>query len=192
MSRDETTQLQALLDRLRQGDGGARWKLIDRAYERLRFLAKRILHKDFARLTWKHGTDSALHEAGIRLFNALETVHPKTCCDFFNFAATHIRRVLLDWARKPRTSFDGAAELADDTSDPAELAAWTEFHQKVEELPSKERAVVNLHWYGGLTQAETAEILGISPRMVSHHWVSARLKLADWVPGFQELFRKRG
>ena len=72
------------------------------------------------------------------------------------------------------------------------MAVWTEFHCRVEQLPSAEREVVDLLWYDGLTQAEAAEVLSISPRMVSHHWVSARLKLADWVPGFKALSRKRG
>jgi RNA polymerase sigma factor (sigma-70 family) len=194
MSGDRTTQLQALLDRLLQGDDAARWELIGRAYKRLEFLARQILHKDFPRLRRNHGTGSALNEAVIRLSRALEEVHPSSCRDFFNFAAVQMRRVLLDWAVKPPPlpSLSAGDDPVDADGDPAELAVWTEFHQKVEQLPPKEREVVDLYWYHGLTQAETAEILRITPRMVSHHWVSARLKLADWVPGFQEMSRKRG
>jgi RNA polymerase sigma factor (sigma-70 family) len=204
MSGDRTTELQRLLDLLRQGDEVAGRELVGRAYERLRFLAKRILHRDFPRFEGRHGTDSVLHAAAVRLLESLQKVRPATCRDFFNFAATQIRRVLLDAARRESLRAGevslgslagedgGPAEPADPTADPAELAVWTEFHRKVELLPPAEREVVDLHWYHGLTQAEAAEVLGISPRMVSHHWVRARLELADWVPGFRDLLRERG
>jgi DNA-directed RNA polymerase specialized sigma24 family protein len=98
---------------------------------------------------------------------------------------------LAEWAGE-NGGHGGPAEPAEADDDPAELVVWTEFHSRVEQLPAAEREVVDLHWYHGLTQAEVAEVLGISPRMVSHHWVSARLKLAKWVPDLKVLSRKRG
>jgi RNA polymerase sigma-70 factor (ECF subfamily) len=195
MNGDQSTELQRLLDLLRQGDQAAGPELIGRAYERLRFLARRILRRDFPRFDGRRGTDSMLNEAAVRLLRSLEEVRPATCRSFFNFAAVQIRRVLLSAVRlDDRDRVVGLAEGAEPAAadDPAELAVWTEFHRRVEQLPPAEREVVNLLWYNGLTQAECAEMLGISPRMVSHHWVSARLKLADWVPGFRALSRKRG
>jgi RNA polymerase sigma factor (TIGR02999 family) len=198
MNGDQSTELQRLLDRLQQGDKAAAPELVGRAYERLRFLARWILHRDFfPRFDGRRGSDSVLHEAVIRLLTSLEEVRPATCRSFFNFAAKQIRRVLLDAVRRDDRDRDrvvGLPEWAEPagTDDPAELAVWTEFHCRVEQLPPAEREVVDLHLYNGLTQAEAAEVLGISARMVSHHWIRARLKLADWVPGFQALSRKRG
>jgi RNA polymerase sigma factor (sigma-70 family) len=200
MNGDQTTQLQGLLDRLRQGDGAAGRELVGRAYERLRLLARRILHRDFPRFDGRHGTDSVLNATAAHLLVSLNEVRPVTCRDFFNFAATQIRRELLDIARRenrggrvvPLPAGGGPGEPAGSTDDPAELAVWTEFHERVEQLPAAERKVVDLHWYNGLTQAEAAEVLGISPRMVSHHWVSARLRLAGLVPGFQGTAPQRG
>ncbi len=54
---------------------------------------------------------------------------------------------------------------------------WTEFHQQVEALPEDEREVFNLLWYGELTQAEAAEILGIAVRTVIRRWQAARVRL---------------
>jgi hypothetical protein len=50
VSGDDTTCLQALLDRMNAGDGPARDELFARAYERLRRLAGRMLRQDFPRL----------------------------------------------------------------------------------------------------------------------------------------------
>ena len=67
--------------------------------------------------------------------------------------------------------------MAVDTDDPARLNAWTEFHRQVESLSDEEREVFNLIWYQGLTQAETATVLGVSERTVNRRWVAARLNL---------------
>jgi RNA polymerase sigma factor (sigma-70 family) len=198
MNGDQTTQLQGLLDRLGQGDEAAARELVGRAYERLRLLARHILHRDFPRFDGRHGTDSVLNETAVRLLRSLKEVRPVTCRDFFNFAAEHIRRVLWDAARRENRGGgvvglpEGPAEPAGSTDDPVELALWTEFHERVGQLTEVEREVVRLHWYLGLTQARAAEVMGISPKMVSHHWVRARLKLADWVPGFQGTAPQRG
>jgi RNA polymerase sigma-70 factor (ECF subfamily) len=193
MSPSQTARFQCLLDRFGQGDDAAGRELVGLAYERLRLLARRILRRQFPRFGGRHGTDSVLNATAVQLLRAFKELKPKTCRDFFNFAARQIGWVLVDIARRdkrggpvvPLPEGDDPAEPAGGADDPAELAVWTEFHQRVEQLPDMERDVVDLHWYNGLTQAEAAEILGITPRMVSHHWVSARLRLAEWVPGFQ-------
>jgi RNA polymerase sigma-70 factor (ECF subfamily) len=100
MNSDRSTELQRLLDLLRQGDSEAGPELVGRAYERLRFLARRMLHRDFPRFDGRRGTDSVLHEATVRLLRSLKEVRPPTCRSFFNFAATQIRRVLLDAVRR--------------------------------------------------------------------------------------------
>jgi RNA polymerase sigma factor (TIGR02999 family) len=203
MNGDDTTQLQLLIDRLQQGDDSARRELIGCAYERLRLLARKMLHTDFPRLQNLHATGSVLDEAALRLLTALQEVTVHTVQDFFSFAAMQMRRVLIDMARRQRRDDPGVNleapakqdssqtrppfEEADTTWDPAQLAIWTEFHEKVGELPEKERSVVDLHWYQGLTQAETAQLLGMSPSDVSRCWMRARLKLLDCVRGLEQL-----
>lgn len=180
------SQLQELIDRLRDGDGAARGAarrdLVGYAYERLGRLARVIFHQDFSRLSTAHETGSVLDEAAVRLLKALETFQPNTVDDFFRFAALQIRRVLLDMARKsdsvPRST-SLPEELPDSSHDPERIAKWTEFHEKVEELPEEEREVINLCFYLGLTQAEAARRLGIHPREVSRRWASAIRKLPD-------------
>ena len=192
---DRTTQLQQLLDRVRNGDGAGRTALLELAYERLRLLARKMFHQDFPRLGNLHETDSILHEAVLRLFRALQEVQPVTVHDFLTFSAAQMRRVLLDMARRQGrrdrnielsdssgSQMAARQDLADTSSDPSQLAQWSEFHQKVRELPDEQRKVVDLYWYQGLTQAETARVLGVHEKAVSRSWLSARLKLSDWLP----------
>src|SRR5262249_52340237 len=149
----------------------ARRELVGCTYERLRLLARKILHEDFPRLSRLHETGSVLHEAALKLLRALEEVQVPSARDFFRFAAVQIRRVLLDRARRSSNADRGApCNLADSTDDPAELAAWTTFHHKVAELPRELRDVTEHIWYLGLTQAETAAILGLHPKVVSRRW----------------------
>src|SRR5437870_4950918 len=74
MDGDESLQLQLLIDRAQQGDDAARQELVGRAYERLRLLARKMLHADFPRLQNLHATGSVLDEAVLRLLTALKEV----------------------------------------------------------------------------------------------------------------------
>lgn len=198
MADDETTHLQQVLDRLRQGDDSARRELIGCAYERLRVLARSILHNDFPRFENLHETGSVLHEAALRLLKTLEQEQPNTIRGFFGLAAKKTREVLLDVARREKRRGAGANceglgqgeglhgtplnEVADTSDDPARMAQWTEFHQKVGELPPMEREVVDLYWYQGLTQAQTAGIMGLTQKDVSRLWIKAVRKLPNCLP----------
>jgi RNA polymerase sigma factor (sigma-70 family) len=197
MADDRTRQLQQLLDRMQSGDAAARTELLGLAYERLRLLARKMFLQDFPRLGNLHETDSILHEAVLRLFRALQEVQPRNVQEFLTFSAAQIRRVLLDmaryqgrrdrsssaWSDASGSSMTAQPDPADEASlDPSYLAQWSEFHQKIRELPADEREVVDLYWYQGLTQAETARVLGVHEKAVSRRWISARLKLSEWLP----------
>src|SRR5215207_5935776 len=102
MSDDASIQLQALIDRAGAGDRDARRQLLERACDRLRRLAARILHESFPALRDRHELDSVVHETWLRLATALEAANPPTVADFFRLAAHKVRQVLLDMADKNR------------------------------------------------------------------------------------------
>src|SRR5215472_1527824 len=102
MSEDGSVVLQGLLDRLRQGDRAARRVLLERACERLRRLAGRMLYGSFPELARRHELDSVVHETWVRLMQALEKTEPPTVADFFRLAAHKFRQVLLDMAQGER------------------------------------------------------------------------------------------
>src|SRR5215475_15194516 len=102
MHGDDSTELQGLLDRVRQGDHEARRLLLERACERLRRLAGRMLHGSFAEVARRHELDSVVHETWVRLLQALDRTEPPTVADFFRLAAHKFRQVLLDMAQGER------------------------------------------------------------------------------------------
>ena len=192
MQEDSSVELQGLLDRLRRGEREARRLLLERACERLRRLAGRMLHGSFPELARRHELDSVVHETWVRLLQALEKAEPPTVADFFRLAAHKFRQVLIDMAqgerrraRREALGLSGAdsgavaPSAAGTTYDPARLALWTEFHEKVATLSEQERAVFEMHYYLELPQAEIARVLELHPRKVSYLWVAATEKLGE-------------
>jgi RNA polymerase sigma-70 factor (ECF subfamily) len=195
----QTLQIQGWIERLKAGDDSARRELINCAVERLTHLTRRML-RNYPRVKRWEQTDDVLQNACMRLYRSLEQVTPDSVTGFFRLAAVNIRRELLDLAKHyygPRgagakhatgvardTEAPGAAlEPADSEEDPARLEAWSEFHRQVELLPDEEREVFDLLWYQDLSQAEAAELLGVSERTIKRRWQSARLKLHDALKG---------
>jgi RNA polymerase sigma factor (sigma-70 family) len=196
LTADHSTQhIQLCLDRLRAGDESARAELIRCACDRLERLTRKMLHQWQRVHRWEETAD-VLQNASLRLYRALADARPASAVDFFRLAALGIRRELADLARhhygprgqgahhatiarranpqdSPAQDWDPAA----DRDDPANLAAWAEFHAEVDRLPEPERAVFDLIWYQELSQAEAAELLGISERTVKRRWALARLAL---------------
>src|SRR6516164_4533287 len=160
MDDDGSGELQSLLDRLGKGDQEAQRKLLERACERLRRLAARMLHGSFPDVARRHELDSVVHETWMRLLPALEKTEPPTVADFFRLAALKFRQVLLDMAQSERRraqheviglkgpdSDGNTPSFGNSTYDPARLALWTEFHENVNTLNDQERAVFEMHYY---------------------------------------------
>jgi RNA polymerase sigma factor (sigma-70 family) len=201
MTGDTSSDLQDLIDRLQRGDDAARRELLQRAYDRLLRIAATIFKEDFAGLRGRHDLESVVSEVWMRLMGALEATQPQTVDGFFGLVFTKVRQVLLDMARRQRRddgrqrkaplgdSADASQDVdrADSSNEPARLAMLTEFHQQVETLPLGERTVFELRYYGGYSQAEIAQILGLYPKQVSRRWLAATGRLAHWFKGFAEL-----
>jgi RNA polymerase sigma-70 factor (ECF subfamily) len=206
MSEGQTTLLHGWLERLRAGDATALDELLGHFEARLRALAHQML-RSYPRVRSAEETDDVLQNASLRLTRALRDLVQDRApaasdwhtSDFLRLAALQIRRELIDLARRysgpaarlvsvgdgsqqDGTQHDekGAPEpAAGDTWDPRRIAEWTEFHQAAAALPEKARAVFDLLWYQGLSQAEAAAILGVDVRTVKSRWQDARLRLAE-------------
>jgi RNA polymerase sigma-70 factor (ECF subfamily) len=146
---------------------------------------------DFQRVRRWAETDDVLQSALVRLVGALRDVKPATPRDFLALAALQIRRELIDLARRyygPHgigANHESQAGVKDgkpvDPSDirhePSALAQWTELHEQIGALPEEEREIVGLLFYQGLSQAEAAELLGVSLRTLQRRWHDALGKL---------------
>jgi RNA polymerase sigma factor (sigma-70 family) len=195
----QSLHVQACLDRIRGGDEAARGELLDCACERLRNLARKML-KGYPNVQRWEQTDDVLQNATFRLLRTLRQLTIETPRDFFRLAALNIRHELLDLAKRhygphgqganhatlspdDDTLVRGNEAVADPAEDPSRLAAWGEFHEQIAALPEEERETFDLLYYQGLTQAEAAELLGVSERTVKRRWQAARLALHDALGG---------
>ncbi len=188
-----TLQLVGLLVLMRAGDTTARQRLIEHACDRLRGLSRKMLRRYPKVRRWEE-TDDVFVEAVTRLHRALESVQPESPRHFYNLAATQIRRVLIDLARRycgpqglgsrhdtaVRNADDGTPpkyEQADLAGEPGDLAEWTEFHEQVETMPDEDREIFDLLYVSQLTQEEAAMVLGVTVRTVRRRWRETRYRL---------------
>ncbi len=187
MPDDSSVELQQLIDGFSQGGSDARRELLERAMDRLRRLAAKMLGQSFPALQAFHDVDSVVHETWMRLLTALDQTEPQTVQDFFRLAAHKIRQVLLDMVERGRRSSaerpfpSGDSSNAFDPSqqsfDPAQLIMWSEFHQRVATLDESERQVFEMHYYLEIPKIQIARLLNVPPRHVSQLWIKATDRL---------------
>jgi RNA polymerase sigma-70 factor (ECF subfamily) len=186
-----TAALQACLDRWRMGDRTAANDLLRMAIDRLEKLARRMT-RSFPNIRGMADTDDVLQNSLLRFLRTLQNIRPTTTRDFFNLAAVHIRRELLDLARRsknkrtvPLDPNDSSSPTApepiapDDTGPEAER--WVRFHEAVDQLPLEEREVVGLVFYHDWTQERIAELFNVDERTIRRRWKSACDKLRSIV-----------
>lgn len=192
----QTLELQGWLARLRAGDPAAPDELLRHISGRLQRLTRQMLRGHPAVRRWAQ-TDDVLQGALMRLLRAVRDVQPSSARDFFALATQQIRRELIDLARHyygphglgahyvtpgPEGLRPGP-EPPDESREPGRLTEWCEFHQKIDQLPEEQREVVGLLFYQGLTQAEAAELLGVTVRTVQRRWHAALVQLHDLMKG---------
>jgi len=100
---------------------------------------------------------------------------------FFAVAARAMRRVLVNYGRRRRSLKRGGdmqrielAEVLPRTGDIEEVVALDQALMHLEKLDPRQCRIVELRYFGGLTEEETAEVLGISLRTVKREWQVAR------------------
>jgi RNA polymerase sigma factor (sigma-70 family) len=181
-----TAVLQDCLDRMRAGEREAADDLLRAVDHRLRKLAARMI-RGFPNVRGLADSDDVLQNSLLRLLRTLKKLEPKTPRDFFNLAAVHIRRELLDLARRAKgketipLKQGGSSDMARPSEPAAPEASdadeWVRFHESVDQLPLEEREVVGLIFYHGWTQGQIAELFQVDERTVRRRWASACRKI---------------
>jgi len=124
------------------------------------------------------GPTALVHEALLRIVSPLEAPH-RDRPRFFGAAARAMRRVLADHARRrgaAKRSAGRRVPLTDLAQAPRDelLARLDEETTRLAELDPALARIVELRFFGGLTVAQTAAILGASPRTVKREWRIAK------------------
>jgi RNA polymerase sigma factor (TIGR02999 family) len=184
-----SAEITALLKAWSSGDEAALGRLAERVYPELRRMARRYMKNEHQGNTLQ--TTALVHEAYLRLVDVTK-VEWRQRAQFFAMAAQIMRRILVDAARARaadkrggsagKVKLDETALLssAQDRSILALDEALTAFSQ----VAPRQARVVELRYFGGLTEKEIVAALNISPRTVERDWDLAKA----WL--FRELSHK--
>jgi RNA polymerase sigma-70 factor, ECF subfamily len=168
-------ELTTLLQRWAGGDRNAGAAALERSYGELRRLAAHYLSLERPGHTLQ--PTALVHEMYLRLEGSrVEWADRK---HFFVVVAGQMRRILVDHARA-RSARPGGSRVelgeADRPELPrdADLLALDEALGALRELDERAASVVELRYFGGFTEAETASILGVSVATLKRDWEFAR------------------
>jgi RNA polymerase sigma-70 factor (ECF subfamily) len=150
--------------------------LLDRSVRRLHQLCAALLYRSYPRLTrppLNLEVDEMLSAVVERLIKALREARPATVRQFFALANQHMRWELNDMARRLDRSgaaaveFDEALVIAPADSDTGISPNGRRMLEAIDKLPEEEREAFDLVRIQGLSQAEAAEVLGVSVMTVN-------------------------
>jgi RNA polymerase sigma factor (TIGR02999 family) len=177
MADDQPSATELLL-RASSGEASAAESMFAVVYEELRRIAHTHLSRESARTL---ATTELVHEAYLRLVD--HTRVPTTGrAHFMGIAATAMRHILVDRARSRKSlkrggghvplSLDVAELGTDERADL--LVALDEALDRLRDLDPRQARVVECRFFGGMTEEETAEAIGIGLRTAKRDWAKAK------------------
>ena len=181
--RDDMTRL---LRQWGEGDGAALEQLTPVLYKELRRLAAAYMRRERPGHTLQ--PTALVNEAYLRLIG--DAPHAESRGQFFSIAARQMRHVLVDHARRRRSHKRGRGERADTlveglASDekPTELIALDDALAALAAVDERKARIVEIHYFGGLTQDEIAAALHVHPNTVARELRLARAWLQTQMQG---------
>ena len=176
-SREE--DITALLESYREGDEAALGRVVPLLYAELRRMAARYLAGE--RTNHTLGPTALVHEAYLRLAGQRDGKWENRS-HFLACAALAMRHILVDHARRHRSEKRGSGHQSVPLEETHLVASWFDENiialddalSRLQSLSQEQAKVVELKFFGGLTNEETAEALGISEASVRRDWTVAR------------------
>jgi len=173
-----------LLVRVNAGDNQARDAVFEALYPELRRLAHSRLAKGRQTLL---DTCALVHECYMRFADA-GRIELREREHFLAYAAQAMRSIIVDFARarladrrggaahhtELRTELDGALPQGDE-----QIVQVHDALLELEHRDARLARVVELRYFGGLSEIEIAQALNLTERTVRRDWEKARLLLAD-------------
>ncbi len=174
--RQEVTQV--LVD-WSKGDQNAPDRLMPLVYEELRKLARNYLQRERSDHTLQ--ATGLVHEAYLRLVDQ-SSMTWQNRAHFFAVAAQVMRRILVDHARAHRAEKRGGERekiefdeaLAPSGEKAVDLIALDDALHDLVTFDPRQSRIVEMRFFGGLTNEEIGDVLGISPRTIKREWRLAK------------------
>ena len=183
--RDTTVQsrVSRILQRGKAGDAEAYDELVPIVYDELERVAAAYLGRERFDHTLQPG--DLVGEVWLRLTVARERGF-ESRAHFFGVAARAMRQILVDHARRKgarkRTAAGERLTLSEATADDQpdlDVLALDEALAELSELDERKSRILELRFFGSLSNPEIAETLGVSLRTVEGDWYAARAWLRN-------------
>lgn len=179
-----TTQgeVSLLLGRILGGDRSAEGRLFDLLYSDLRRMAAYQLKKERSDHTLQ--PTALVHEVYVKIFRQTPP-EARSRAHFIALAAQVMRRFLVDHARTKKADKRGhhpqmvpiENALVYDERRSDEFLAVHDALERLREWAPRQSQIVEMRYFGGMTEVEIGEALGLSDRTVRRSWEKARLLL---------------
>jgi RNA polymerase sigma-70 factor, ECF subfamily len=174
----DSGEVTRLLGEIGRGEKQAVNDLLPLVYDELHRIARSYFRRERGEHTMQ--PTALVHEAYIRMVDQRAPLESRG--HFMAVAATQMRRVLLDYARKHRAARRGGDDqkvLLEDTmviceQRPVDMILLDVALGKLAALDARQAQLVELRFFAGLSVEETAEVMGVSPATVKRSWSSAR------------------
>lgn len=179
VEKNSAGRITRLLRNVGEGDSQAFDRLMPLVYDELREIAHRELQEE--RRDHTLDTSALTHELYLKLVDQPD-VEWKNRSHFFVLAARAMRQILIDYARKHNAQKRGGQWTRTTLStshlrievETGELLDLDEGLRRLQEVDERASRVVELRFFGGMTEEEVAEVLGVSTRTVQRDWRTAR------------------
>ena len=172
-------EVSQLLGRIQDGDRSAEGRLFDLLYADLRRMAAYQLQRERSDHTLQ--PTALVHEVYVKVFGqALPETRTRT--HFMALVAQAMRHFLVDYARtKQAEKRGGGQELLSldqvfvyDTRHTGEFLVVHEALERLREWAPRQSQIVEMRYFGGMSEEEIADYLGVSARTVKRDWAMAR------------------
>lgn len=188
MSHKTSAKFTTCLKELTAGQTAKADDLMPLVYDQLRALAGSMLKGERADNTLQ--PTALVNEAYLKLVDQ-SRVDWKGKSHFFAIGATIMRRILVDHARSAARLKRGGDrqrivlehEPAISVQSDVDVLGVDEALQRLEAIDKVQARIIELRFFGGLTVAEVAEVLGISKRKVEYEWAMSRAWLRRELTG---------
>ena len=178
-STHNPAEITALLQQVKQGDAAAESDLIPLIYNQLRAIARNQMGRERPDHTLQ--ATVLVHEAFLELVGNSQ-IDWRNRAHFFALASRLMRRILVDHARaahaqkrpgaRQKVELESALVFAE--AHYADFLALDEALERLASWDTRQSRVVEMHFFGGLSFEEIAEVLSISDRTAKRDWTMAR------------------
>ncbi|MCB1583967.1 MAG: ECF-type sigma factor [Marinicella sp.] len=182
MNQNAKNEVTLLLKQFKEGDSHTQSELMNLIYQELRRYAGGVLNNENQTITFQ--ATELVNEAYIRLFDT-ETMDFNDRRHFMSTALLVMRRFMVDHARKKnrqkripknqQSSYEEMSSVSEKLD--LDVVALNDALNDLEKLDARAAKIVELRFFGGLSESEIAVFMNLSRSTVNREWQSSKLWL---------------